>query len=426
MDNPHYRPRLSTYRHAFAQPALSTNTQASVPAIVDTPVMPQQSEPAPVVDFAAQAKAYKRKHIKQSLLKSVFVFGCVVLVVLILIAALGYYLNQRYAGRALPYTYIGSISIGGLTQPQIKAALDAKAEDLQVTFTEGGLTRTVPVNELGAEFNTQKASEQAITGFNPFSYLTKRTLTVPVDVNERYVDGYIRMHVATMQTDAKNAEITKAKKELVIVPETNGFRTSTAYVVEQLQKSLATLEPVTIKLSAVTDKPSITQADLQDDIETARKLIATNVGIKAYNTVIRPTEEQKLSWLDIKAIPGSSEVNVGYSETKIREYVFEIAKKYHTAPVAEQAITNPDGTQAVQPGKNGSVVANIDEVANTLYQSLVNQRAEVIAFTINPVEYQKLSQPTALSAPTTQTASTQTQAPATTSNQVATPIANTN
>ena len=425
MDNPHYRPRLSTYRHAFAQPALSPNIQPSVTTVVDTPVLPQQPQPTPV-DFAAQAKVYKRKHLKQSMLKGLFVFGCVLLAAMILLAALGYYLNQRYAGRALPYTYIGSISIGGLTQAEIKTALDNRAQDLQVTFTEGGLTRTVSASDLGADFNTQKASEQAITGFNPFSYLAKRTLTVPVDVNERYVDGYLRMHVANMQTDAKNAEITKSKKDLVIVPETNGFRTNTAYVKEQLQKSLATLEPATINLSAATDKPTITQADLQDDIDMARKLIATNVGVRAYNTVIRPTEEQKLSWLDMKPIPGSSEVQVGFSQTKVREYVFEIAKKYNAEPVAEQAVTNPDGTKTVQAGKNGSVVANIDEVANNLYQSLTGQRAEVIAFTINPVEYKKLSQPTAVSAPTTQTASTQTQAPATSSNQVATPLSTSN
>ena len=119
-------------------------------------------------------------------------------------------------------------------------------------------------------------------------------------------------------------------------------------------------------------------------------------------------------------------MQVGFSQTKVREYVFEIAKKYNAEPVAEQAVTNPDGTKTVQAGKNGSVVANIDEVANNLYQSLTGQRAEVIAFTINPVEYKKLSQPTAVSAPTTQTASTQTQAPATSSNQVATPLSTSN
>ena len=425
MDNPHYRPRLSTYRHAFAQPALSPNIQPSVTTVVDTPVLPQQPQPTPV-DFAAQAKVYKRKHLKQSMLKGLFVFGCVLLAVLILIAALGYYLNQRYAGRALPYTYIGSISIGGLTQAEIKTALDNRAQDLQVTFTEGGLTRTVSASDLGADFNTQKASEQAITGFNPFSYLTKRTLTVPVDVNERYVDGYLRLHVAALQTGVENAQIIKAKKELVIVPETYGFRTNTKYVTEQLNQQLATLQDPTVNLSAVTDRPTITKADLQDDIDTARRLIASNVGVQAYNTVIRPSEDQKLAWLEIQQIPGTNEVQLQFSQAKVREYVFEASKKYNTEPVAEQLVMNPDGTSTVKAGTLGSKVANIDDVASALYRALSSQRSEVIAFTITPIDYQKIDRALVPITQATTTAATTTAQPGSVSqaNQQSTPSVN--
>lgn len=387
MDNPHLSPRLSAYQRTFAQSALSRESNASV--VADMPVVPHRPQRAPV-DFAARAKAYRRSQIKHKALKGVMVFGIVILLIVLALGVIGYVLNERYAGRALPYTYVGDISIGGLTQPEIKAALDKRAEEIRVTLTEGGLVRDVPISEFGPQFDTQKASEQAITGFNPFSYLTKRSFSVSVQVNERYVDGYLRMHVAPTQTDAENAEIVKAKKELVIVPETYGFRTNTKYVTEQLNKQLATLQDPTVSLSAVTDRPAITQADLQDDIDTARRLIATSVGIKAYNTIIRPSEDQKLAWLEIQQIPGTNEVQLQFSQTKVREYVFEAAKKYNKEAVAEQIVTNPDGTAAVKTGTAGSSVANIDDVANAFYQALTNQRAEVIAFTITPIDYQKV------------------------------------
>lgn len=392
MDKSHIRPRLSAYQRNFAAPA-AVNTHASVVAdmpLVSPPRPFGSVQPKSAPDFKVGAKTYKRSQIKRRALKGVAVFGIGILLLLLLLGVIGYVLNERYAGKALPYTYVGDISIGGLTQPEIKAALDKRAEEIRVTLTEGGLVRDVPVKQFGAQFDTQKASEDAITGFNPFSYLTKRTVTVPVQVNERYVDGYLRLHVANMQTDAENAEIVKAKKDLVIVPETTGFRTSSAYVTEQLQKQLPTLDDPTVSLSAVTDKPSITQADLQDDIDTARKLIATNIGIKAYNTVIRPTDDQKLSWLEIKQIPGSNEVQIQFSQTKVREYVFEATKKYSTEPVAEQIVTNADGTQSVQAGKSGYIVANIDEVAANVYRALMNQQPQVVALVINPVEYQKI------------------------------------
>ena len=395
MDNPHIRPRLSAYRRAFAAPA-PAQTSASV--VAD---MPLGNPPRPfgavrpdvVPDFARGAKVYKRSRLKRKAIKGAIVVTISILLIMALLGTVGYVLNQRYAGRALPYSYVGDISIGGLTQAEIKTVLDKRSEEIRVTLTEGGLTREVPISAFGAQFDTEQASKEAITGFNPFAYLsnfTKRTLTVPVEVNERYVDGYLRMHVANMQTDAKNAEIVKSKKDLAIVSEIYGFRTNTAYVTEQLNAQLATLQDPVVSLSAATDRPSITQADLQDDLDVARKLVATNVGIHAYTTVIRPTEDQKLSWLEIKQIPGSSEVQIQYSQAKVREYVFEAAKKYTTEPVNEQIITNPDGSTALQTGKAGTTVANIDEVAENLYRALMNQQAAVITFTITPVEYQKV------------------------------------
>lgn len=410
MDNPHFSPRLSAYQRSFAQSALSGGSHAS--GIADMPVVPHNGPQGAPVDFAARAKAYRRSQIKHRALKGLLVFGVVVLLIILALGAIGYALNEKYAGRALPYTYVGDISIGGLTQPEIKAALDKRAEEIRVTLTEGGLVRDVPISEFGPQFDTQKASEQAITGFNPFSYLTKRSFTVPVQVNERYVDGYLRMHVASMQTDAENAQIVKAKKELVIVPETYGFRTNTKYVTEQLNKQLITMQNPTVNLSAATDRPTITKADLQDDIDTARRLIATNVGVQAYNTIIRPSEDQKLAWLDIQQIPGTNEVQLQFSQAKVREYVFEAAKKYTTEPVAEQLVTNPDGSVTVKAGVAGSKVANADDVASALYKALTSQRSEVIALTITPVEYQKVDRSQIPVTQTTATAATTANTPA--------------
>jgi hypothetical protein len=351
---------------------------------------PQVVRPYGVPDFAAGAKTYRRSQLKGKAIKVAIIFGVSILLLIVILGAIGYALNQRYAGRALPYTYVGDISIGGLTQPQIKAVLDKRSKEITVTLKDAGLTREVPASAFGATFDTQKASESAITGFNPFGYLTKRSFSVPVEVNERYVDGYIRLNVADKQTDAENATIVKAKKELVIVPETVGFRTSTAYVTEQLRKQLPTLDDPVINLTTATDRPNITQADLQDDIDTARKLIATGVGVKVYNTVIKPTEEQKLSWLEIKEVPNSTEVQIQFSQSKVREYVFELAKKYTAEPENEQIITNADGTKTLQPGKKGNQILNVDEVASSLFRALSSQQAQVIAFTMSATDYQKV------------------------------------
>lgn len=415
MDKSHIRPRLSAYQRNFAAPATAQYSHASV--VADMPLaspQPQVVRPYGVPDFAAGAKTYRRSQLKGRAIKMAIIFAVSILVLIAILGAIGYVLNQRYAGRALPYTYVGDISIGGLTQPEIKAVLDKRASEIMVTLKEGGLTREVPVSTFGASFDTKKASESAITGFNPFGYLTKRSFSVPVEVNDRYIDGYIRLNVANMQTDAENATIVKSKKELVIVPETVGFRTSTAYVTEQLRKQLPTLDNPVINLSTATDRPAITQADLQDDIETARKLISTGVGVKVYNSVIKPTEEQKLSWLEIKEVPNSTEVQIQFSQSKVREYVFELAKKYTTEPENEQVITNTDGTKTLQPGKKGMQITNVDEVATSLFRALSGQQAQIIAFTMSETDYQKVDPslvPTQTTAQTSVDSNTEQQTP---------------
>ncbi len=66
---------------------------------------------------------------------------------------------------------------------------------------------------------------------------------------------------------------------------------------------------------------------------------------------------------------------------------------------------------AVKAGAAGSTVANVDDVANALYQALTNQRSEVIAFTITPIEYQKVDRTQLPITQTTTTAATTTAQP---------------
>jgi hypothetical protein len=385
VDNPQ-RPRLSVYQHIYS--SASANSQMNMSAVVsDMPLVPNKTfgpfRPGahPEV-FEQNAKAFRRSRVKGKFIKIFLIIAIVVLLIVAVLGSIGYALNNKYKGRALPYTYVGTLSVGGLTQPEIKTALDNKAKEVRVTLVEAGLTRDVPVSVFGAQFDTQKASEQAITGFNPFSYLQKRVFSVPAEVDERFIDGFIRMYVADKQTKSENAQIIKQKKGLAIVPEITGFRTNTDYVAQQLREQLPKLEDPVVNLSSVTDKPSITAADLAGDIETAKKLIATQAGIKVYNSIIKPKEDVKLGWLDIKEVPGTSTVQIMFSKTKVRDFVYEQAKKYSNEKEDEQIITNADGTQSIKPGKNGQKVKNLDEVADKFYLALMNlySKMDVIAF----------------------------------------------
>jgi hypothetical protein len=101
---------------------------------------------APVVklDFAAGAKAYRKYRTRSGIFRGLKIAASISMVLVVIMGGFGYWLNHKYAGRALPFSYVGGMSVGGLTQTEIKQALDNRTKELKVTFIDGGLTRTVP------------------------------------------------------------------------------------------------------------------------------------------------------------------------------------------------------------------------------------------------------------------------------------------
>lgn len=386
MDNPQKSPRFARYHGAqpvsasavLGKPMVATHTPQKVPQLFgSTP------QPAEIPDFRVRAKAYKKAFLKHRLFKVSIIAGIILAVIVLLLGSVGFVLNSKYSGRALPYTYVGEISIGGLTQEQIKSTLDKRAQNLNITLQEGGLTREVSASAIGVNFDTEYASKNAITGFNPFSYLNKRSIEVPVNVNPLTVDGYIRMQVTGMQTKNQNAKIVKNKNSFSVVPELNGFRTSSAYVVDQLKQQLSSMSDTTISLTAATDRPTVTAADLQDDLDVAKKLVSTKIAINANNNVVYPSEDQKFNWLEVVEATGASGASLQFSEAKIRAYVYELAQKQNSEPKNESIETKPDGSQYIKPGQNGKTVNNADDVAKQILNSLTAQQPAKIAFTFD-------------------------------------------
>lgn len=381
------RPRFAQY-HGVPKASAEANVQNTMVAMHLPQTIPQLFGSTPQVaeipNFNIRAKEYKKSIIYKRLLKLSIIIGISVFIIVVILASVGLILNSKYAGRALPYTYVGELAIGGLTEAQINSVLENRAKEVSVILKDGGLTREVPASALGVTFDTKIVSQKAISGFNPFKYLDRRSLSVPTQVNDLAVDGYIRMTVADMQTKNVNASMVKDKNGISISPEINGFRTSSAYVADQLREQLPQLDNAVINLSKATDRPNITAADLQDDVELAKRIIATNVVIEASGQRIVPTQDQKFGWLQMDDSAGS---NTHLSQAKIKEYVYSLVPKYSTEPVNEKIVTRPDGSQYIELGKNGKVVNNSEDVIAQIIRSLEAQQPVKAAFTFDDKQH---------------------------------------
>ncbi len=343
------------------------------------------------IDFVAGATAFKRSRIKHSLLNGMIKLFVTVLIIAVILVAIGVALNVKYSGRALPFTHIGGVSVGGMSEVEIKQALDARVSELTVSFVDGGLVKTVPLKAFTASVDTESASKMAVSGhFNPLKFLDRRKIDPKIAINERQLAGYLRLNVDSTKTVSEDASLVISRGKLQIQPETVGYRTDVHYIATGILESLKKLEDTTVNVNTMTIKPQVYAVDLQDELTHANAMVNTDVSLAYGWATVKPTLAQKLAWLQISRVPGTTNTKVDFSRPAIREYVIGLSKKYRVDPKAETKTTLPDGTVKVEPGQFGKSIQNVDEATDAIISSLSNTKSNKITLISSPIAYQKL------------------------------------
>lgn len=280
------------------------------------------------IDFAAGAKAFKRSRLKHSLMRA-FVVSCILTaLVLGLLAGMGTWLNHRYAGKALPYTFIGGVSVGGLTQNEIKQVLDSRIKELTVTLQDGGLRRQVSLSELGVKFDTIAASQAAMhEDMQLLSYLVRKHIEVPVTVNSRYLEGYLADNIHNLQAKPVDAAIVKSRGKLVLQPEQFGFKSDSEFVARAITSALTELRDPLVNVNVATLKPKVYAAQLQDDFESTQALLKTAITLRVSGSNYKITEKQRYDWLQLKSSSFDGTPEVSFDRGAVRAYVSTIARR---------------------------------------------------------------------------------------------------
>lgn len=390
-----------SHKQLATQHMMSFPSTQAVASFVGTALTSQKT-----LDFAAGAKTYKKRQLVGSIARGFIVSTIIVIIIAAILGSFGFVLNKKYHNRALPFSYIGDISVGGLTQVEIKNILDSRAKAIDVKFVDGNLIKTTPLSTFDVKFDTDSVSKQVITnGFSPFAYLNRKRLEVPVFVNERQVDGYLRLNVYNTQTKSENAVLYKDKNKLAIKPEVMGFRSDPSFITNRIKIALATMSEPVINVNAVTVKPSILKSDLEDDLAKANKLLAPEVTIKAGYVNHKVSNEQKISWLQLSEAPGTKNLNINYNKTLIRQYVNELAQKYQQTPTIDELPVLKDDGAVPNLMQKGTRAFNIDEITENIYNSLKNYEpiTQTVAYKSTLIEPQKagVNKNTAYSSATT-------------------------
>jgi hypothetical protein len=309
------------------------------------------------VDFVTGAIAFRKNQLITNLTRGIMDALYIVLAFILIIMAAGALASWKYHGRALPFTYVGDVAIGGMTKQQIKDTLDARFNNMQITFVEGGLVRKVPLSQFAITTDTTTLSDQAIQKrVSPFTFFNWQRYDVPIAMNTKIITGYVQSVINPSQTESTDAKLVVIKNKLVIQPALVGFQTDPQFINEQIKLALSRASSPDISVNAVTIKPKVYSSDLTDDLAQANAMLQTPLTIKYGFATIKPTFAQKLAWLEIDQPAGSKDVSLDFSKGLVRTYIIN-----QTAKIQKYLSKS---------AANNVAIDNIDEVADNVIASL--------------------------------------------------------
>jgi hypothetical protein len=370
----------------IATPTIQTNEIQTAINESITVVIPKRIPE--LIDFALNARLYRRKLLAERWTRrlSIAMYGLLALAVIL--AVVGFYVDHIYRGRALPYSYVGSVAIGGMSEAQVITALRQQESQLTIRFTDGGLTTIVPVSNLGIEFSIQQLADQITHhSFNPFYYLSVHHFAASPNFTGNQLSQFLNQYVNNTKTAPENAVIIKTKSGLAIKPELQGFQANIDYLSKNILSKTADFSNPTINVNTVSTNPQIYRSDLAEQLSKGNTLLKNPVTIKYRNTVITPSLKDKLDWLQITQVPGTTSDSLTFTPALVRAYVLAQANKF------QQHISS---SSAQLPGQTvstyqGTVINNIDDVTNQIVQAMNSSTPAAVTFTASQQTYNALT-----------------------------------
>jgi lipoprotein-anchoring transpeptidase ErfK/SrfK len=183
----------------------------------------------------------------------------------------GYDFSRKYEGKLLPGAAVAGVDIGGMTPDGALAAVqEAIRPQLtrEVTVTWGKRSWTVTPKELGARSNARAAVESALSVSNDVTFVEKTrmrlfgddlgfTRDVAIKYPRRGAQGFIQGLAASIDREARDAELDYSSGWVEIVKEQEGRSVRVNNSVKDLRAALANGDS-NIDLTVSTVAPAVT------------------------------------------------------------------------------------------------------------------------------------------------------------------------
>lgn len=285
-----------------------------------------------------------------------FVFACLFVVVAgFLMANLGF--QSAYAGRALPGTKLGNLSLGGKSFSQVRAIVSENSVDMPaVKLSIEGHTIQLGPQEIAlrpnaSEFAAEVTQTQGDNWLPLLSLLRRpQVTTLGYTADPEKLDSILSSLIAGIGHPATDASVVIASGQVSIVRGQPGLGVVLDAASSTVTDALALgASAVTIDTQSIA--PSLTPADLEPVAKELKARMAMNYSFTYQGKKFRPTATEIGSWMSVtKGVDGPQIV---INDDRVKAYLRTLGKSINVA-AKNKVINTVNGTvQSTEDGANG-------------------------------------------------------------------------
>lgn len=308
-----------------------------------------------------------------------FVVGFTALLVLVLSGLF----SQYYKNKTLPNVVVAGVNSGAKDSAQLKAQLESQYSDLKVTLQSADKKLEPKLEELGVTLNLDQTIKNSLEAKRAEGLLAKvsfwKKYDVPavITINDTLLQQYVDTYIPEMTKPPQDAQLQfdAANKVFVITNQADGQGPDTKKLKQQLVDIGKTLKSPTLPVVTATKKPAITQAKLEPLLEPANSVVSRRIVLTGLGYTFQASPSEIASW--VTPTPQTNgDIKLVVDPAKIQSYVESISKRISSAPVDQKVIKDEaTGAEVVlQPGRNGTELADRQVLANAIAQALQNQQ----------------------------------------------------
>ncbi|MBK6885740.1 MAG: L,D-transpeptidase family protein [Tetrasphaera sp.] len=294
-----------------------------------------------------------------------------------------------YQDRALPGSTVAGLSVAGMTQPEIAAAVRAKAASVVVSLDTPDGRRAVPLADLGATIDVDATVDRVFdanrrwTGYAK-ALIEHRAVDPVATTNQSTYAALTAGLQARSGHPATDATVTlgRDRATFTVTPAVTGEALDTSRLPEVVAQAVRSLTSASATLTLVERVPAVTTTQAQAIADQANALVRAGAAVTDGNRKVTASAGRKASWVTIPLTDGRPGAPV-VDAAKVSTWVASRAKEFAVAPQQGLRYVTSAGAvlRVLTPATNGRKVTNTPAVAAKLIAGLQSGTATTGRFT---------------------------------------------